>query len=730
MHGGRGERRFRSFRVGCGQAAPSLPSPAPLRRPPSPAEGRGRRVGTLVALLVVVALLPTLALWHYATTLPSLDLTAASLRSTIVLDRKGQLLRPFATADGRWRLPVTASEVDPRFLAMLKAYEDRRFDTHPGIDPAAVARAAWQWLIAQRIVSGGSTLSMQVARLVEPRTERSLPAKLRQMIRAVELERTLGKSGVLDLYLALAPYGGPVEGLRAASLAYFGREPARLSFAESALLVALPQSPEARRPDRFAANARRARDRVLDIATERGVLTAEEARAAKAEPVPASRKPFPMLAAHAAEQAVAADPEARVQRLTLDARLQASLESLAAERAAALGPALSAAILVLDNRSGHVLAHVGSAGYLDAARAGAVDATAAVRSPGSALKPFIYALAFENGLAHPETLLDDRPARFAASYAPENFDQGYRGTVTARVALQQSLNLPAVDLLETVGAARFVARLRGAGAAILLPRDTAPGLPVALGGLGITLTDLARLHAGLARAGSVPTLRRRLDGPPAPAEPERSVTDPVSAWYVADILRGAPPPENAPAGRLAFKTGTSYGYRDAWAVGFDARVTIAVWVGRPDGASVPGLVGRSAAAPMLFDAFARLGGEPEPLPRPREALVAATIALPPPLRHIRRDAPKTLAATLGAPLKIAYPPDGARVDLGLGAGERTRLALKALGGQPPLTWMVDGLPVAESLRRQSDWSPEGAGFARISVMDSGGASDSVVVRLE
>lgn len=693
--------------------------------------GRGGRVVGLCALLVIVVLaLPSLALWRTTSTLPPLDLTAASLRSTVVLDRKGQLLRPFATADGRWRLPVTAGEVDPRFLAMLKAYEDRRFDTHSGIDPAAVARAAWQWLIARRIVSGGSTLSMQVARLVEPRAERSLPAKLRQMVRAVELERRLGKAGVLDLYLALAPYGGPVEGLRAASLAYFGREPARLSFAESALLVALPQAPEARRPDRFAANARRARDRVLDIAAERGVLTPDEARAAKAEPVPSQRKPFPMLAAHAAEQAVATDPAARVQRLTLDARLQASLESLAAERAAALGPALSAAILVLDNRSGHVLAQVGSAGYLDAARAGAVDATAALRSPGSALKPFIYALAFENGLAHPETLLDDRPARFAASYAPENFDMGYRGTVTARVALQQSLNLPAVDLLETVGAARFVARLRGAGATIVLPRDTAPGLPVALGGLGITLTDLARLYAGLARAGSVPTLRRRLDGPSSPSEPERAIADPVSTWYVADILRGAPPPENAPSGRLAYKTGTSYGYRDAWAVGFDARVTVAVWVGRPDGASVTGLVGRAAAAPMLFDAFSRFGGEPEPLPRPREALVAATLALPPPLRHIRRDAPKTLAATLGVPLKIAYPPDGARVDLGLGLGDKARLALKALGGQPPLTWMVDGLPVAESLRRQSDWSPEGAGFARISVMDATGASDSVVVRLE
>ncbi|TXN19782.1 transglycosylase domain-containing protein, partial [Methylobacterium sp. WL9] len=310
------------------------------------------------ALFCLAIVLPALALWRFTENLPLLDLTQAARRSTVILDRDGQLLRPFATADGRWRLPATAGDVDPRYLAMLKAYEDHRFEEHPGIDPAATLRAAWQWLAHRRIVSGGSTLSMQVARLVEPRSERSLVQKLRQMVRAIDLERRLGKTGVLDLYLQLAPYGGPVEGVRAASLAYLGREPARLSFAESALLVALPQAPEARRPDRFPAQARRARDRVLDIAAERGVIGRAEAETAKAEPVPSSRKPFPMLAAHAAEQAVAADPEARVQRLTLDKRLQASLETLAAERATAIGPALSAAILVVDNRTGAVLAHV------------------------------------------------------------------------------------------------------------------------------------------------------------------------------------------------------------------------------------------------------------------------------------------------------------------------------------------------------------------------------------
>jgi penicillin-binding protein 1C len=690
-----------------------------------------RRFAAGFCVAIAVSLLLTgLALWRFAATLPPPDLTQAALRSTVVLDRDGRLLRPFATADGRWRLPLEPDQVDPRMLAMLTAYEDRRFAEHAGVDPVATLRAGWQWLANGRIVSGGSTVSMQVARLVEPRPERSLTAKLRQMVRAVELERRLGKDGVLDLYLALAPYGGPVEGLRAASLAYFGREPARLSFAEGALLVALPQAPEARRPDRFPERARQARDRVLDIAARRGVITPDEARSAKAEAVPIARKPFPMLAAHAADAAIAADPDARVHRLTLDGRLQATLEALATERAAGAGLGLSAAILAIDNRTGAVLAHVGSAGYLDARRSGAIDMTGAIRSPGSALKPFIYALAFENGIAHPETLLDDRPVRFSGSYAPENFDLSYQGTVTARRALQLSLNVPAVDLLEAVGAARFVARLRSAGARIELPRDTAPGLPVALGGLGITLTDLARLFSGLSRAGGLPNLTRRLDEPALPRA-EARIAEPVAAWYVADILRGAAPPENALSGRIAYKTGTSYGYRDAWAVGFDRRVTIAVWVGRADGAGVPGLAGRAVAAPILFDAFSRYGGEPEPVPMASGALLTTSLGLPPPLRHIRKDVPKTFAATLGSALKIAYPPDGARVDLGLAEpGPRGPLALKALGGVPPLTWMVNSLPVAEGARRQSEWRPDGAGFARISVMDAAGASDSVVVRLE
>ncbi|QGY04030.1 penicillin-binding protein 1C [Methylobacterium mesophilicum SR1.6/6] len=707
-----------------------LESEGATHRTRRPARARLGVVGLGFVLLAAVTGLAWDLAWRYEAALPGLDLAAASARSTVVLDRSGALLRPFATADGRWRLPVTAGTVDLRYRAMLLAYEDRRFAHHPGIDPLALLRAAGQWLIRGRIVSGGSTLSMQVARLVEPRHGRTLAAKLRQMARAVTLERRLGKAGLLDLYLALAPYGGPLEGVRAASLAYFGREPVRLTAAQAALLVALPQSPEARRPDRFPDRARAARDRVLEIAGAQGLLSAAEVAAARAEPVPTARHPFPMLAAHAAEEAVAAEPAAPEIRLAIDARLQERLEVLAAERAAAAGPDLSAAILVLDNRDGRVLAQVGSAGYLDSTRRGAIDMTRAVRSPGSALKPFVYALAFEDGLAHPETLLEDRPARFAASYAPENFDLTFQGTVTARRALQLSLNVPAVELMEAVGPARFIARLRAAGTGIQLPREAAPGLPVALGGLGITLTDLARLYAGLARGGTVPELLRRVGTDAVPSV--HRIAEPVAAWYVADILRGTPPPENALSNRIAYKTGTSYGYRDAWAAGFDRHVTVVAWVGRPDGAAVPGLVGRTVAAPILFDAFARLGIEPEPVPQPRDVLAAGPGGLPPPLRRLGRE---TTDAS-GPALRIAYPPDGARIDLGLvtpggtAAAGGASLALKALGGVPPLTWLVDGQPVAQTTRRRTEWSPEGAGFARISVLDATGASASVSVRLE
>jgi penicillin-binding protein 1C len=664
------------------------------------------------------------------------DLETPIQGSHTVLDRNGILLRAFAMPDGRWRLPVKKSEVDPHFLAMLVAYEDQRFYRHPGVDFLSLGRAALQWASHGHIVSGGSTLTMQAARLLAPRAEKSVRAKLDQIVRALKIERQTSKRGVLDLYLALAPYGGNIEGVRAASLAYFGREPKKLSIAEAALLVALPQSPETRRPDHSPDAARAARDIVLDRVLARGIISPAERDAAKQEAVPHERRPFPVLAAHASEEEVHRAPSLRLHRLTLDAKLQASLESLAQDSAAALGPKLSCAILVADNASGEILAHVGSADYFSQELAGSIDMTAAIRSPGSALKPFIYAFAFDAGIAHPETLLDDRPRHYG-SYAPENFDLAFQGMVTARHALQMSLNIPAVALLDEVGPAQFVAHLRNAGAKIALPDDAAPGLATGLGGVGITLRDLARLYAGLARGGDVPALVESAQYAAGTNAGGRRIAGPVASFYVADILRGAPPPQNAPFGRIAYKTGTSYGYRDAFAIGFDKAHTIAVWLGRPDNASVPGLVGRQAAAPVLFDAFARLGRAHEFAPAPSGVILSRTASLPPPLRHLRKDAPKTLAAAATAQLRISFPPEGAEVDLGLTiplaqkSSVGASLTLKAEGGVLPLRWIVNGVPLGElDMRRQAAWTPDGAGFARVSVEDAKGATDSVLVRLE
>jgi len=648
--------------------------------------------------------------------------------SAQVLDRNSRLLRAYATPEGRWRLPATVNDVDPRFVEMLQTYEDRRFQKHWGVDPLAMMRAAVQFIGNGRVISGGSTLTMQVARLLEPRDQRTLGAKLRQIVRAIEIERSLSKDEVLSLYLTLAPYGGNLEGIRAASLAYFGKEPKKLSLAEAALLVALPQSPELRRPDRSVHAARAARDRVLDRIAKAGGIPADEVAFAKLDTITAGRRPMPALAPHAADQAIAAMPKLKVHRLTIDAGLQKNLEELARERAKALGPNLSVAILAVDHATGEVLARVASSDYFDEARAGQVDMTDALRSPGSALKPFIYGLAFEDGIAHPETLIEDRPVRYGA-YAPENFDLTFQGTVTARRALQLSLNVPAVALLDGIGANRLNARISQAGGTLVLPKGEAPGLAMALGGLGIKLSDLTMLYVGLARGGNaVPLAERVTDA--APQAPRR-LLDPVAAWYIGNILVGTPPPENAAGGRIAYKTGTSYGYRDAWSVGFDGKRTIGVWVGRADGAPVAGLIGRTAAAPILFDAFARIGEKPAPLPlAPRGVLFATSGKLPPPLRNFR---PNGVAAAdnAGPPLRIAFPPNNSRVELTTYDGKPDPLALKITGGIEPLTVLVNGVPAsARADRRTLFVNPDGPGFMRLTVIDARGAADSVMVRLQ
>jgi penicillin-binding protein 1C len=666
----------------------------------------------------------------WVVSLGPLPLEQARKVSTSIVDRNGKLLRAYAMADGRWRLPVDArTAVDPRYLQLLLAYEDRRFYAHGGIDALALGRAALQFVTRGHIVSGGSTITMQLARLMEPRRERSVYAKLHQMVRAVQIERQLSKEQILDLYLALAPFGGNLEGIRAASIAYFGKEPKRLTLAESALLVALPQSPERRRLDRHPEAAHAARDRVLDRMVEDGVVSQEDAIQARALTVPKIRKPMPILAPHSSDAAIAIVKDQPVIKLTLDATLQKTLEALARDRAIAQGPNISIGMIAIDNESGDVLARVGSSDYFDERRAGQVDMTRAVRSPGSTLKPFIYGLAFEDGFIHPESLIDDRPIRFG-SYAPENFDMTFQGTVPIRKALQLSLNVPAIALLDRVGASRLSSRLKQAGGSLVLPKDEAPGLAMGLGGVGVTLQDLAQLYTGFPRLGTTKPLREIVTDRDD-REPMR-LMDQAAAWQVGNVLIGTPPPENGVHNKIAFKTGTSYGYRDAWSVGFDGRITIAVWVGRPDGAPVPGLVGRTAAAPILFDAFARTGKIPAALPKPPKGVMMASNAkLPLPLRRFRAVGELVRTGADQAP-HIQFPLNGSRIDVERSAdGQAAAMPVKVAGGVLPLTMMINGIAVGEiDSRRQRLVDPPGPGFARLTVIDATGAADTVVIRVQ
>lgn len=667
-----------------------------------------------LALLAGAGANDALRRWIDTTDLPPL----VAQTSVQVLDRDGDLLRAYTVADGRWRLPVSAAGVDPLYLAMLTAYEDRRFATHSGVDPRAVLRAAWQSARAGRIVSGGSTLTMQVARLLEDGPTGTWAGKLRQVRVALALERRLTKAQILDLYLNRAPFGGNLEGIRAASRAYFGKEPARLTPAEAALLVALPQSPETRRPDRAPDTARAARDRVLARMVSAGVISDDRAGAARREAVPTSRRPFPTLAPHLSDRLTGADPFRPIHRTTLDARLQAALETLAADAVRGRGDELTAAMIVMDHRTGEVLASVGAAKYTDSARNGFVDMTRAPRSPGSTLKPLVYGLAFDQGLAHPETLIDDRPADFGG-WRPQNFDGAFRGTVTVRDALAMSLNLPVVELTQAVGPARLMAHLQRAGATPVLPGDAPPGLAISLGGVGMTLEDLVRLYGALANAGRSVPLHVTPDTAPASAQ----VLSPLSAWYVADMLADIPPPAGRPETGLAYKTGTSYGHRDALAVGFDGAHVVAVWMGRADGTPVPGAFGGDLAAPVLFDAFRRLKPALTPLPPPpAPALTLPTARLPLPLQRFRpRDA--VFATAPDAP-RISYPPDGAEIDSG------GLLVLKVAEGTPPFTWLADGRPISVATReREEVLDGFGPGFVRLSVIDAEGRSAAASVRL-
>lgn len=692
--------------------------------------GRIRTIGKWTLLLSAGGLLLLVASFFILDRLYPPALARFEDTSDEVVAADGQLLRLFLVEDGLVRRRIALEEVDPLYIRMLLAYEDKRFYDHGGVDIFALGRATWQALRYGEIVSGGSTLTMQAARLLEPRP-RTLPSKLIEMFRALQLEHHFSKQEILEIYLTLAPFGGNLEGVKAAVQGYFGHGASRLTPDEAALLVILPQAPTRLRPDRFGARALMARNKVLRRVSQAVGLEVDVTALALAAPVPHERRETSIHAPHLAARLQLEGRGGRALT-TLDFALQSELERLVAARAAAVHGRASAAVLVVHNESRCVLAYVGSAGYGDSERRGYVDMVTGLRSPGSTLKPFIYGMAFERGLAHAETRVRDEPRTFG-NYAPGNFMDRHYGEISMREALVRSLNVPAVAVLERLGPVSFTEELREAGAVLQLPGAEPAGLAVALGGVGTSLESLVELYAALASDGMVRPLVYLADAQASPPSGQELLSA-GTRQTISNMLAAARPPEDrlplayqSRSRAIAYKTGTSYGFRDAWAIGHDGDYTVGVWVGRADGTPLPGQFGASTAAPILFDIFDRL-----PEARVAQWALAAGdersfAALPPALRYFDRPARLMLAGAGTDTLGISFPLDGSVVEW---TGEGMQVQLTAQGGVRPLQWFVDGQPIkTHRWARQTSFAPGTEGFYQVTVMDKRGQTASAKVRL-
>ena len=548
-------------------------------------------------------------------------------RSTVLEARDGTLLSARIATDGQWRFPA-AEQVPEKFKRALLAYEDKRFERHLGVDPLAVARAVRLNVAAGRVVSGGSTLTMQLARLANGEPGRSLREKLGEALLAQRLEIAYSKDQILALYCANAPFGGNVVGLEAASWRYFGRGPRELSWAEAATLAVLPNNPALVHVSRNRERLQKKRDQLLARLGADGTLSAMDLELALSEPLVARPHDLPDIAPHLLETLRVQYPSQHRLRTTLDARLQANARTQVNEHSKLLArqEVHNAAAIVIDNQTFEVLAYVGNSkgdspsfletGTVPLLRGHAVDVIRRPRSTGSILKPFLYAAMLEDGALTPRMLLPDVPTHYEG-FSPENFDRQYRGAVRADEALAHSLNIPAVRELKTYGVARFADVLRNAGMTTLTRRADDYGLTLILGGAEGNLWDISAMYAGLANlarataAQPTPRFRDLTILRDQPGQPRGDTPiGPGAAWLTLDALLEVPRPGEesawrsfASSKRIAWKTGTSFGMRDGWAIGSTSHYTVGVWVGNASGEGRPGLTGSTMAAPLMFGLF-------------------------------------------------------------------------------------------------------------------------------
>ena len=590
-----------------------------------------------------------------------LPLPAQDNASVLVTARDGRPLRAFASGNGVWRYPVKVEDVSPLYIEALIGYEDRYFYCHAGVNPFAIGRAAIQGARNGRIVSGGSTITMQVARILEPHP-RTVFGKLRQILRAFQLEWHLSKTEILEIYLSHAPFGGTIEGVEAASWAYLGKSSRQLSHSEAALLAVLPQTPSRLRPDRNPEAARKARDKVLKRLAENNIWSSVPILEAKQEPVVTRSLRVPMSAALLAQRLRNANSSKTKIESTIDADLQSLLEERLHNYFSQLPERSSAALLVVDNKTLEARAYVGSLSFGDEKTLGHVDMVQALRSPGSTLKPFLYGLAIDDGLIHTESLMVDAPQDFG-DYRPANFDPVYHGPVSASEALQLSLNVPAVDLLDRVGPERFAARLANAGLPMRMPEGAKPNLSIILGGTGVRLEELVGAYAALNRNGVAGRVRYAKNA----KQSDRRILSPGAAWMIREILETHKSNtqnedifDTNLRKRVAWKTGTSYGFRDAWALGTTPEYTVGVWVGRPDGTPMPGQYGAITALPLMYEVFDSLPKIDHPV--------------------VRTEMPKDVKA-----IDICWPLGRSVQDTDSGLCHRERKGFALVGSIPP-TW--------------------------------------------
>ncbi|MGI4850938.1 MAG: penicillin-binding protein 1C [Janthinobacterium lividum] len=623
----------------------------------------------------------------------------------------------FQTKDDKWRLPVTANDVDARFIKALIYCEDQHFGYHFGINPFSLLRAFGQFASQGRIVSGGSTLTMQVARLLEPRP-RNMSSKVIEIYRALQLEAHFSKQEILNIYLTLAPYGGNIEGIQAASYSYFGKSAKNLNPEEIALLIALPQSPRRSFHKVFTPYALKARNTLLNRLFNASFMEMTVLQSALQQKLPL-RKNLPRHLPHLSQRLRQHNPDLKTITTSINLPLQIYLQNLVTQSLNILPSKVNVAVLVVHHATQEVIVYLGSSDFFNHQNQGQIDFTRAIRSPGSTLKPFIYGMGFETGLFQPNTLVNDEVHAYG-SYRPGNFDKTFNGSVTIEEALIQSLNIPAVSALNRLGALKFLGMLEEVNIKPKFPDAyTAPGLSLALGGVGMSLEQLMILYSALAQGGIISPLKYQ----PSVSNCEVRLFSNQTCGWLTEILQKNSLSFDPSCSNIAFKTGTSYGYRDAWVFGYNHDYVVGIWIGRPDGASCGYGTGASLAVPLMQQIF-------QVLPKHSNNQKITNDVNYFTLKKTQKYAHFN-EHNNHQPLRLLFPVHNTKIDFFSSDNQIKKISLQAAGGRRPYTWLINQQPIAtKSWRSYLIWHPLEKGFYKITLLDSQGQSASASITID